>query len=261
MTSLVWGATGDRIYEAGVDRGVLYPPNGIGVPWSGLTSVKESPSGGTPTAYYLDGIKYLQVAAAEDFNATIAAFSAPPEFAQCDGTGSLYRGLFITQQPRVPFNLSYRTLVGNDVDDLGYGYKIHLIYNALAKPSGRDHQSISNSPTPLALSWDLTTVPVWFDGFKPSAHMIIDSRLSGADVMTALEAMLYGTDTSDPAFPQPADLIAIFDNYGAFTVTDLGNGHYTADGEAVQIANPDLNFTIDDASVTDNGDGTFTINY
>lgn len=261
MASLIWGASGERLYEAGVDRGVLFPPGGLGVPWSGLIAVRENPSGGSSVSYYMDGVKYLQVATAEEFNANISAYSAPPEFAQCDGTGSLYAGLFITQQPRKPFNFSYRSLVGSDTDDLGFGYKIHLIYNALAKPSARDNASLAASPNPNAFSWDITTLPVQFNGFKPSAHIVVDSRLSGPDVMSALEAMLYGTPTTDPSFPSPTDLIAIFDNFGSFSVQAYPNGRYDAEGEAVQVANPDLNFTINDPSVTNHGDGTFTINY
>jgi hypothetical protein len=224
-------------------------------------AVKEAPSGAAPTPYYLDGIKYLELASNEEFNAAIEAFSAPKEFGICDGTASVYAGLFITQQPRKPFNLSYRTLIGNDVSDLGFAYKIHLIYNALAQPSAQDDNSISDSPNPAIFSWNITTVPSYFTGFKPSAHLVIDSRTAGPDVMTALEAFLYGTDSIAPAFPTPAQLLAIFDNFGYFLVKDLGGGRWSAEGEPVQIAtNPLLSFTIDDPSVTISGD-EFTITY
>lgn len=260
MTSLVWGATGDRLYEAGVDRGVLFPPSGVGVPWNGLTSVKEAPSGGTPTAYYLDGVKYLQVSAAEEYNATISALTAPPEFAVCDGTGSIYAGLFITQQPRLPFNFCYRTALGNDVDGLDYGYKLHLVYNALAKPAGRTNVSLSGSPTANDLSWDITTVPVSFSGFKPSAHLVIDSTLAGADTMFAVESLLYGTDTTDPTFPAVSDLVNIFLQNGPLIIVSNPDGSYSAEGDPVQI-DGEMTFTINDPSVTDNGDQSFTILY
>lgn len=262
MTSLVWGAGGTRYYEAGTDRGVLFPPNGPGVAWSGLTGVKEAPSGGTPQAYYLDGIKYLQVAIAEEFNATITAFSAPPEFAVCDGIGSIFAGLFITQQPRKPFNFSYRTLVGSDVDELGVGYKLHLVYNALAKPTARPNQSMSASPTPLEFSWDITTVPVPAVGFKPSAHIVIDSRLSGGGIMYAIESLLYGTDITDPTFPTIDQLLSIFESDGLdeLTIVAMANGHYTASGTAV-TTNPDSSFAISSDTVVAHSDGSFTIHY
>jgi hypothetical protein len=261
MAVMNWGAAGTRFYETGIDRGVLFPPSGIGVPWSGLTAVKEAPTGGDPKPYYIDGIKFLQIAANEEFNATITAYSAPREFAVCDGTGSLYAGLFATQQPRKQFNFSYRTMVGNDVDGQDHAYKIHLVYNALAKPSNQDNNSLSDSTDPNEFSWEITTVPVNFEGMKPTAHLFIDSRYVDPDVLQALEAMLYGTEFFDPKFPNADDLFNLFANYGNLVVEDLGNGHYTAEGEPVQIVNPSLNFTIDDPTVTDNGDGSFSIEY
>lgn len=262
MTSLVWGASGDRIYESGVDRGVLFPPNGVGVAWNGLTGVSEAPVGGAPQAYYLDGIKYLQIAAAEEYAATITAFSAPPEFAQCDGTGSLYAGLFITQQPRKPFNFSYRTMVGNDVDGLDAGYKLHLVYNALAKPSQVSNASYNNTPSPNTYSWGITTVPILAPGFKPSAHLVIDSRISGGGVMWAIESMLYGTDTTDPVFPTIDQLLTIFESDGLdeLSITAFDDGSYMASGTAV-TSNPDSSFAISSDTVVANNDGSFTIHY
>lgn len=261
MTKLSWGNIGERLFETGVDRGVLYVGNKAGVAWNGLISIQESPSGGTTTSYYLDGVKFLNVVANEDFEATLNAFTSPPEFDPCDGTATLYAGLYVTQQPRISFGLSYRTLKGNDVQGVDYGYRLHIVYNATAAPSEQDNTTINDSTTPLSLSWAITTVPVPFPGIKPSAHFVIDSLESGPDLMTALETFLYGTEFIDAAFPTPEELIGFFQDYGALIYTQDGLGHWTATGEPVNIENPDLNFTIDDNSVVDNGDGTFTITY
>src|SRR6478735_3456324 len=149
MTRLTWGDTGRRYFEAGTDRGVLFVGNNPGVPWNGLKSVSESPSGGEPKAYYVDGFKYLNVASAEEYAATIEAFSAPAEFGVCDGSMMLGNGLFATQQPRRPFHFTYRTRVGNDLEGVDHGHKIHLIYNALARPSSRNNQTHGSSINPL----------------------------------------------------------------------------------------------------------------
>lgn len=210
MARLVWGSVGERFYEAGADRGVLYVGSAAGVAWNGLTSVKESPSGGDPQPYYIDGYKYINIAAAEEFEATLEAFSSPKEFAPCDGTGQIANGLFITQQPRQQFNLSYRTRVGNDVAGTDLGYKLHLIYNALAAPSSRDNNSIGDKPDPNKLSWDITVRPPRLTGYKPSAHLVIDSRTALSADLTALETILYGQDFIDPRFPTQAEVITLF---------------------------------------------------
>lgn len=261
MTALSWGNIGERLFEAGVDRGVLYVGNNPGVAWNGLVSVQEAPTGGDATGFYIDGVKYLNVVANEDFAATLNAFMSPVEFDVCDGTATLYAGLYATQQPRVPFGLCYRTRQGNDVESVDYNYRLHIVYNALAAPSTQDNETINDSTIPLSLSWAISTVPIAIPGFKPSAHFVIDSLSSGPDLMTALETFLYGTDYDVPQFPTPAQLIAFFQDYGVLVYTQDGMGHWTASGEPVNIENPDLNFTIDDDSVVDNGDGTFTITY
>lgn len=212
MTRLVWGATGSRKFESGVDRGVLFPPSAaVGVPWNGLISVKEAPSGGEAQPYYLDGIKYLQIASAEEFNATIEAFTSPPEFDICDGTANIYAGLFITQQPRKQFGFSYRSLVGNDVAGQEYGYKLHIIYNALASPTEHSNVSLGGSNAdPLYLIWNVTTVPPVITGFKPSAHIIISSLTSSPEHLAAVEDILYGVVSVAPRQPTVAELITIF---------------------------------------------------
>lgn len=209
MTRLIWGNVGERFYEAGADRGVLYVPGEPGAAWSGLKAVRESVSGGEPTPYYQDGIKYLNVAAGEEFIATIEAFSAPAEFAVCDGTAQVANGLFVSQQPRKTFGLSYRSLIGNDVDGLDHGYKIHLVYNCLAAPSERNNTTISDTPSPVALSWGVTTVPKYISGNRPTAHLILDSRIVPSITMMEIEDILYGTELIDAALPSPEELIEL----------------------------------------------------
>lgn len=212
MTRLVWGEVGTHAYEAGVDRGVLFPPAGaVGVPWNGLVTVNETPDGGQPQAYYQDGIKYFQIASAEEFKANITAFSAPKEFSLCDGIASIYAGLAITQQPRKQFGFSYRTLIGNDVVAEAYGYKLHLIYNALASPTSRANPTLSESTEPMSLSWAIECVPPNITGFKPSAHLVINSLTASEPHLTAVENIVYGVDGgANPRQPTIAELITIF---------------------------------------------------
>lgn len=210
MPRLSWSATGERFYETGVDRGVLYVGTNPGVAWTGLTSVSESPSGGEPKAYYIDGIKYLNLSSAEEFEATINAFNSPSEFGPCDGTVSIQNGLFVTQQPRKPFGLSYRTKVGNDIDGSDHAYKIHLVYNALAAPSERSNNTVGDSTEPNSLSWSITTLPPLVTGFKPTAHFLIDSRLTSQEVLIEVEDILYGSDANSPRLPSAQELIDLF---------------------------------------------------
>lgn len=210
MARLNWNAVGERYFELGVDRGVLYIDS-VGYAWSGLVSVAESISGGEAKPKYLDGFKYANVSAAEEFGATIQAFSSPAAFSACDGTGQIHNGLFATQQPRRPFDFSYRTLVGNDIQGSDHGYKIHLVYGALAAPSSRTSESLNGSVTTLqALSWSVTTQPPKMSGIRPTSHFLIDSRTAPADVLAELEDILYGTDTVSASIPTVAELIELF---------------------------------------------------
>lgn len=209
MPKLVWGSAGERIYETGVDRGVLYVGSSPGVVWNGLISVVESPSGGDPKPYYMDGVKYLNLASAEEFEATVNAFSAPREFGPCDGVTSIQNGLLATQQPRKSFGLSYRTRVGNDFDP-EHGYRIHLVYNALAAPSQRSHKTFGNSIDLADLSWSVTTLPPSITGYKPTAHLVIDSTLANGTKLATAEAVLYGDDSHAARMPTPDELAAIF---------------------------------------------------
>ena len=210
MARLDWNATGVRFYETGVDRGVLYVGDAPGVAWTGLTSINEAPTGGDARAFYIDGVKYLNLASSEEFEATINAFSSPPEFGPCDGTVSIQNGLFVTQQPRKQFGFSYRTKIGNDTDGAEHAYKIHLVYNALAKPSSRDNGTMGDSTDPTGFSWAITTLPPSMTGYKPTAHMVIDSRYTLASTLVTVEDILYGSDTNSPRLPSPDELIAIF---------------------------------------------------
>lgn len=209
MTKLVWDNVGERFYETGVDRGVLFIGS-VGYAWNGLISISESPSGGEPQPYYVDGYKYVNVASSEEFEATIEAYSAPKEFGVCDGTKELYSGLYVAQQRRQPFGLSYRTKIGSDVDGTDHGYKLHVVYNAMASPSQRNNQTLKDTPEPTTFSWAIKTVPQKLTGVKPTSHVIIDStRVDPAD-LAALEDILYGTSGVNSAFITISALVAMF---------------------------------------------------
>lgn len=210
MTAIIWDARGERFFELGVNRGVLYVGIAPGVPWSGLLSVNETPTGAEERPYYIDGIKYLNLRSAEEFAASIEAFSAPAEFNQCDGNVSIHTGLIATQQPRASFGFSYRTLIGNDLDGADHAYKIHLVYNALAAPTTRNNATISDTIEPAKFSWTVTTLPPPVTGYKRTSHFVIDSKLTSPAVLTEVENLLYGTVSTDPTLPTPDELIAIF---------------------------------------------------
>jgi len=217
MAKLVWDKVGDRTYETGVDHGVLYIPGSDGIydeahPWNGLVTVTESPSGAEASPQYADNIKYLNLISAEEFGATIEAFTYPDEFAQCDGTVSPSKGVTIGQQPRKTFGLSYRTLFGNDVSGTEHGYKLHLVYGALAAPTERAYGTVNDSPEAITFSWELSTTPVEVPGFKPSALLTIDSTKVDAADLAALETILYGSDSGagTARLPLPTEVIELF---------------------------------------------------
>lgn len=199
MPKIEWDATGEHIYETGVDHGVLYPAASDGtyphgVPWNGLTSVSETPSGAEETPIYADNIKYLSMLSVEEFGATVEAYTYPDEFAVCDGSEQPEDGVFIGQQSRKTFGMAYRTKIGNDVDGETYGYKLHLIYGCKASPSERAYQTINDSPEAITFSWEVKTVPVNVSGYKPTSCLTIDStKVTEADLL-ALEAVLFGAD-------------------------------------------------------------------
>lgn len=214
MAALVWDDTGKKIYETGTKKGVLYVQNtngtyGTGVVWNGLTAVTESNSGAEETALWADDIKYASLRSAEEFGATIEAYQCPEEFYVCDGSAELGTGVIINQQGRRGFGFSYVTTMGNDVQGTEYGYKIHLIYGATASPSERAYQTINDSPDAITLSWEVTTTPVNVTGFKPTAHLIIDSTKIAAAKLTTIEESLYGKENSDPTLLLPDDVARI----------------------------------------------------
>lgn len=207
MSRLIWDQNGERLYETGVKNGVLYVMNngayGAGVPWNGLTAVTESPSGAEATALYADDIKYLNLYSAEEFGATIEAYTYPPEFAECDGSASLAAGVSIGQQARKTFGMCYKTTIGNDTEGADYGYKLHIIYGAMAAPSEKAYASINDSPEAVTFSWEITTTPVNVTGFKPTACITIDSTKADQTCLKALEDMLFGSEAGEPTLPLP----------------------------------------------------------
>lgn len=213
MTQLIWDTIGERFYETGVDRGVLYIPDGAGVyttgvAWNGLKSVNETPSGAESNAVYADNIKYINLISAEDFSATIEAVTYPDEFAQFDGMASPLPGVTLGQQNRKSFGLSYRTIIGNDVENNEHGYKIHLVYGCLATPSEKAYSTVNDSPEPITFSWELSTTPAPVTGYKPTSLIVIDSRLVTPAKLTALELQLYGDVASTAKLPTPDQVIA-----------------------------------------------------
>lgn len=209
-----WDNTGKRFYETGVRNGVLYIQNNTGgydkgVAWNGLTSIQEKPSGAEANENYADDINYLNLYSAEKFGATIEAFTYPDEFSKCDGSAEVETGVYIGQQNRSTFALSYRTVLGNDVLGDDYGYKLHIIYGAKAAPSERQYSTINDSPSAITFSWELSTTPVVVPGYKPTSIFILDSTKLDKTKMKKVEDKLYGTDTTDPVLPTPAELIAL----------------------------------------------------
>ena len=216
MAKITWDDTGKKIYETGVDRGVLYPITtgttyGTGVPWNGLTAVNESPSGAESNPQYADNIKYLDLTSAEEFGFTIEAFTYPVEFEECDGSAQLVEGVTIGQQTRKMFGFSYRTLVGNDTQGTDYGYKIHLVYGCKASPSEKSRSTVNDSPEAITFSWEITTTPVNVSGHKPTSHLIVDTTVADAGKVTQLETKLYGDASSGtPTLPMPDEVYTMF---------------------------------------------------
>ena len=224
MAKVKWDQTGERLYETGVDRGVIYPqasngsyPKGAG--WNGLTAVTESPSGAEPTPLWANNHKYLTLMSAEEFGATIEAYTYPDEFAECDGSAELAKGVRIGQQKRKVFGFAYRTKIGNDVDGESYGYKLHLVYGALAAPSEKNRQTINEDPEATTMSWEISTTPVEVDGFEPTSHVEIDSTTADPEKLAALETILYGKDPTtlegsdgvDPRLPLPDEVATLME--------------------------------------------------
>ena len=213
MAKLVWDKTGERLYETGVNKGVLYVQEAgaypKGVAWNGLTAVTESPSGAEATPLYADNIKYLNLMSAEEFGATVEAYTYPEEFEVCNGAAEVSTGVFIGQQTRKAFGMCYRTIIGNDSDGSDHGYKIHLIYGALAAPSEKAYATVNDSPEAMTLSWELSTTPVEVTGHKPTATVVIDSTKVDKSKLEALEAVLYGSESEEARLPLPDEIVEL----------------------------------------------------
>lgn len=220
MSKLKWGQIGERLYETGVDKVVLFPMEstgqyGTGVAWNGISAVNESPSGAEPTALYANNGKYLNLISNEDFAATIEAFTYPDEFEECDGSKEIAPGVVIGQQKRKVFGLAYRTLLGNDVDGNDHGYKLHLVYGCLAAPSENNHSTVNDSPEAGTMSWSVSTTPVEVADAKPTATVTIDSTKADKAKLKKLEDMLYGTEQAESKLPLPAEVITLMKDAAA----------------------------------------------
>lgn len=217
MAVLTWDQTGEKLYETGVQKGVLYPMDGAvygkGVAWNGLTAVNETPSGAESTKLYADDIKYLDIRSAEEFGATIEAYSSPEEFDACDGTASLADGVNIGQQNRKGFGFCYRSTIGNDTEYNNYGYKLHIIYGLTASPSERSYSTVNDSPEAATLSWEVSSTPVNVAGFKPTSIVTINSKKINAEALKEIEDALYGTVEAEPKILLPDEIKAICDKH------------------------------------------------
>lgn len=219
FSPLVWDQTGEKFYETGVKNGVLYVQHTDGsypkgVAWNGLTAVTESPSGAEKTPLYADDTKYLNLMSAEEFGATIEAYTYPDEFAQCDGSAEIAEGVTIGQQARKTFGMAYKTTLGNDVSNNDYGYKLHIIYGALASPSEKGYSTINDSPEAITFSWEVTTTPVNVTGKKPTASLVIDSTKANPEKLAALEKILFGSTEANARLPLPDEIATLMKNLG-----------------------------------------------
>lgn len=215
MAILEWDRTGEKLYETGVDKGVLYKKDSggrypLGVAWNGLTSVDESPEGAEASPLYANNKKYLDLISAEEFKYTIGAYTYPDEWAECDGSKEIAPGVFATQQNRSHFGFSYRTLIGNDVENTDYGYKLHLVYDSIAAPSSKTDSTVNDSPEATEMSWECSTTPVSCPGCKPTAHIVIDSTKADKTALKKLEDILYGSENSEARLPLPDEVYNLF---------------------------------------------------
>lgn len=255
MTRLVWNTPGSRLYEVGIDMGVLYVDGYPGVSWNGLTSVNESPSGGDPQPFYIDGIKYLAIPSPEEFEGTITAFTYPDEFSSCNGEAQPRSGLFLSHQKKKSFGLAYRTLIGSDQTS-SLGYKLHIVYNAMVSPSERANETLKETTDPNDFSWKITCKPPAMSGYRPTSHVVIDSRSTDPSVLSTIEDILYGTDDDQPRLPSLEELIEAYDEISTLTIIDNGDGTWTAtapfdvirmlDGETFSITAATASFIDED---------------
>ncbi|MCD8159449.1 MAG: hypothetical protein LUD77_11385 [Clostridiales bacterium] len=242
MSKLVWDKTGERFYETGIKKGVFYPIDKTGayptgIVWNGLTAVTESPEGAEPTAIYANDIKYLNLLSAEEFKATIEAYSCPDEFQECDGIVEIATGITISQQRRKMFGFAYTTTLGNDTDGNDFAYKTHLIYGALASPSDKSYQTINDSPEPITKSWEISTTPIEISGYKPTATFVLDSlefkKAGIVNVLKAIEEKLYGTENADPYLPDVTEILEVYETE-VYLLDSNGDFILDSDGNKIQ---------------------------
>ena len=240
MAVLTWDDPGTRVYESGVDRGVLYLPGGLGIAWNGLISVDEQVSGNSQDPLYYDGIKYSDVVVPGDFAASLKAYTYPDEFLPFEGTLEVNNGMFVTGQTQARFGLSYRTKVGTD-ESGDAGYKIHVLYNLLAVPAAKTHETISDSESPIEFEWNLTAIPSDTPGFKPTAHLIFDTRKMSSLLLDDIEQTLYGDDITAPNLPPINIFVTFISEWVLIRITDNHDGTWTAEGpdNLIQMTGPD----------------------
>ena len=259
MTALVWDQVGDRRYEVGVDHGVLYLSDLSGVAWNGLTAVDEKLADDSKP-FYLDGVKYLDAEVLSDFSATLKAITYPDEFEQFDGIGAYGNGLFVHDQRAKRFGLSYRTRIGNDLAGVDLGYKIHILYNLTAVPDTRDYVSLTATPGLIAFGWKLVGTPEGTPGYRPTAHIVIDSTEIDPNFLKSLKDILYGTATAAPRLPSAQELVTLAKEWVRITITDNGDGTWTATGHdrLFTMSNP-TTFEITEADAIYSDANTYTI--
>lgn len=227
MTTIVWDEIGDRVFETGLDRGVLYFPDGGGVPWNGLLAVSERPSSSIESVYF-DGVKFNDIVIGGDFTATLRAFTYPDEFLEFEGIIEEQSGLYIADQQQSLFHLSYRTKTGNDIDGVDQGYKIHLLWNLTAIPSGKSYRTISDDISPVEFEWSLTSIPEEIDKYRPTSHVILDSRRLDPWLLEDIESFLYGNSLNAPILPSLKGFISFVRKWGRIIIIDNGDGTWTA---------------------------------
>ncbi len=256
---LMWNQPADRLFEAGLDRGVLYPRDSHAVAWNGLTGVDEN-GAESAAAYYIDGRPFLHLPQPKEFTATIKAYTYPDEFAAIMGITEATDGMYLDSQQGDAFDLSYRTLIGNAVEGKDYAYKIHLIYNATVTPQTIGYQSVGSDINPIEFAWDIQAVPVSVEGYRATAHIMIDTRHMDSERLGEIEDLLYGSSTGDAYMPSPQDIFDILSFGDTITILDNGDGTWTASASYQNLYMIDGNiFEIDNINAVDNGDGTYTM--
>lgn len=259
MTRLNWSDTNKREFETGLDRGVLYPNSGPAVPWNGLTAVDEGGADGA-AAYYVDGRPFLYLPKPKEYTGTLKAYTYPDRFAEIMGLAEAADGMYLDSQQGDSFGLSYRTLIGNMFEGVDFGYKIHIVYNATVTPSGRSYASLGSSVNPSELSWEIQAVPVPVAGYRPTAHIVIDTRHMDSTKLATIEALLYGDATTDASLPTAQVIFDILSFGDAIVITDNGDGTWSAEGSYHNIyLIGDGVFQIDNVNAVNHGDGTYDV--